>query len=237
MFGRRPEARSLRDEYRSVIEEIENGNPITPRHAQPASVDQDGFASCITDANRAAFAKTAFFGVVLNKSLSWGGWRVQERNRCLLTLFEDPTVGRNLDLYYNAHLAGRVYVYAASLSLAPSLVEPVNLAVAVEIENAQFYPYADISELLRTLAFSVASRPAGEADAARRDLEVDRCLLRALWDITRLPNEPHTIEFYATDGPGNSLIETGELSPETKGKAAMGPGCRGGSSPGGARGV
>jgi hypothetical protein len=92
-----------------VFEEIENGKPITPQHAQPASIDQEGFESRITEADREAFAKTRCFGVVLNRWLSARPWRLQEKNRPLLRLFDDPAFGRTFDLFYNAHLSGSVY--------------------------------------------------------------------------------------------------------------------------------
>src|SRR5215207_9999087 len=157
MFGRKSEWRALRDEHRSIVEEIENGKPIEARHAQPASVDQEGFESCITDFDREAFAKTRSFGVALNRSLAWGRWRVQERNSPLLRLFEDPAFGRTFDLFYNAHLTGRVYLYASPFSGPSSNPKELILSVWVEVKNAQFFPYSDLRSLLRTLRRFIGS--------------------------------------------------------------------------------
>ena len=61
----------------SIMREIEEGQPINPRHAQPASIDQKGTA-LLRDHDREAFPKTAHFGVRFNEALTWGGFRVQE---------------------------------------------------------------------------------------------------------------------------------------------------------------
>src|SRR4051794_17408955 len=159
MFG---SPKSLRHEHRLIVEEIENGKPIEPRHAQPASIDQDGFTSCITGEDRAAFAKTRFFGITVNRSLDWGGWRLQEKSQPLLRGFDGPSFGRSFDLFYNAHLTGCVYLYASPLSQSffsggEALKKPVDLKVRVDVEHTQFYSYHQLRDLLRALTFSVAS--------------------------------------------------------------------------------
>ena len=205
MFG---SPKSLRDEHRSIVEEIETGEPIEARHAQPVSVDQDGFESLITDADRAAFAKTRFFGIVLNKWLSWGGG-VFGAEQPSPHAVRRPCLRTNVrSLLQRSPNRSRLPLRVALLRGA-AVEEPVDMAVRVDVENAQFYSYADLRGLLRALTFSVASRSAGADDAARRDLEVDRALLGALWEITRLPNELHRSSS-RPHGPGNTLIETGE---------------------------
>src|SRR5687767_13967609 len=78
---------SLGEECRSIVEEIKNGIPINPQHSQPASIDQEGFESCISNTDREAFAKTRNSGLVINRHLNWGSWRVQEINKPLLPIF------------------------------------------------------------------------------------------------------------------------------------------------------
>src|SRR3954462_15814297 len=97
MFGRNrnkfPGA-SLREQYQSIIKEIETGASITPRHAQPASIDQDG-GRLITNSDRDAFAKTRSSGLIINQYLDHSAWRIQEKNTCFLAQWsEDPLFGR-----------------------------------------------------------------------------------------------------------------------------------------------
>jgi hypothetical protein len=190
---------TLRDEFRSVIEKIEKGEPINPRHAQPASVDQEGFASCIGDEDRAAFAKTANAGMIINRHLNWGGWRVQERNDPLLKISDSPMFGRSFNVFYNALLVGELYIYAS-----PYLTkDPAALAVEIEVEHAQLFPFSILRSLLRTLAILAADSEA--TDLAQRELEVDRCLVATLWEVVRTPEMLQTISFH-TIGPASRLI-------------------------------
>lgn len=50
-----------------IVREIEEGQPINPQHAQPASIDQSGLQTFISDADREVFQKTADFGIQLNR--------------------------------------------------------------------------------------------------------------------------------------------------------------------------
>ena len=84
-----------------IIREIEEGQPINPQHAQLASIEQKGFQTFISDADREAFAKTADFGVRINKELDSGGFRIQERADPLLRHWHGPALGRNFDVYFN----------------------------------------------------------------------------------------------------------------------------------------
>jgi hypothetical protein len=80
---------TARAEYRKAVEAIEHGKPINPRHAQPATIDQSGYTYHIDDDDRAVFARTAGFGTLLNRRLSWGGWRVQETVNNEIPLLEE----------------------------------------------------------------------------------------------------------------------------------------------------
>jgi hypothetical protein len=78
--------------------EIEDGEPITAKHAQAAAIDQDGFKSLVSNADREGFARTADFGLRFNNALTWGGLRVQEiaRTELRLPFHDSPVLGATM---------------------------------------------------------------------------------------------------------------------------------------------
>jgi hypothetical protein len=192
MFGL-GKGKPLRDEYRLVVEEISKGKPITPKHSQPPRVDHQGFTSCISEHDRALFAKTTTLGDMLNRHLSWGAWRVQEKPRNDIPWYDDPLFGRRFDLFFNAHLAGEVCLFAKPM-IWPN--DPLEVHIGAEVEFAQFYPFGDIRSLLLALAALVLND--GETDFAAKSQEVDLCLTGTLWEIVRLPDVIHTLSYRAS---------------------------------------
>jgi hypothetical protein len=47
--------KSWRDDHRKVVQEIEDGKPIEPKHDPPKSIEQGGWESFITDSDRMLF--------------------------------------------------------------------------------------------------------------------------------------------------------------------------------------
>jgi hypothetical protein len=194
--------KGLRDDFCSVIQEIENGTPTTPKHSQPPSVDHQGFASCIDEHDRVLFAKTTYLGDMLNRHLSWGAWRVQELARNAIPSFDGPKFGRRYELFYNSHLAGEVSLYA---DFQFRQDDPLRVSVEVDVEAAQLFPFYDLHGLLKAFASLVVSEGKDDFDEKSRD--IDRCLTGTLWEAVRCPDRPYSLAYRATGGAHHFIMK------------------------------
>jgi hypothetical protein len=179
-----------RDERANIIREMDDGEPIEPKHAQPASIEQRGFVSQITDADREAFQKTADFGIRFNRHLEWGGFRLLELPNPLLSIHpEHPSFGRNFDVYFNRLKVGTLALEAEGEITGPRLI---GLYLWLQLEHPQLFEYGQLRSFLRSLCSMVSDRSGG--DFHKRELDVDRAMTSVLWDVQR-GDEFITLEF------------------------------------------
>ena len=193
---RRPEV----DPQIAIIREIKYGLPITPRHAQPVSIDQKGFTTFIHNWDREAFPKTADFGVRFNKELKWGGFRIQELANPLLKQSHGPAVGRNFDVYFNRVKVGGLMLQAKGDWRSEDKLSGIRLWL--DLEHPHLFEYGHLRSFLALIAH--ATSDGAEKDLEMKGIEVDRAMTRTLWAAMR-GNVDITLE-WAQSGPAPWIL-------------------------------
>jgi hypothetical protein len=176
--------KSLRDDHQRVIREIEDGAPIEPKHNPPTSIEQEGFETFISDADRMMFRDFEAFGTAINKRLRWGGWRLQERHTPLAMDHEGPRFGRSYTIYYNALELGRLEVVVDLLKGYSA--EAPHVLADVDLDYLQFFSYETARSFLQTLAHELCADTQPSLD--RLTATVESALSEFLWETVRLPD-------------------------------------------------
>ncbi|MBM0206587.1 hypothetical protein JNW90_28950 [Micromonospora sp. STR1s_5] len=101
---------------------------------------------------------------------------------------DGPSFGRNYDIFYNRSKTGELRLQSWLLS--------DELAISLDIEHVQFYPYGHLRGFLQNVAYSIAG--SGSEHLVRLENEVGKCLDYTLWEIVRLPDKSHTLTFFVT---------------------------------------
>ena len=193
---------SLREQYRALIREIENGSPITSRHAQPASITQDGFEMFAHAGVREGFDRSREYAVTVNTFLeeTASPWRLQEVNETLLRLaYEDPRLGRNYDVFYNSANAGVVCLHGKIVF--PEKQGFDGFYLQAEIRCAQLYSFEAMYSLLYWLTHPLVSTPEDQKGFEDR---IARAMAEAAWEFSRDPETPANVDLYL-HGPGGTL--------------------------------
>jgi hypothetical protein len=178
--------------------EIDEGEPITAKHAQAASIDQEYGKNLVSDADRDGFARTADFGLRFNKALEWGGFRVQEIARTELRLhpLTGPTFGRNYEVYFNRLQMGRLAINADSDIIPGNLI---GMYLWLELERPHLLEYGELSSFLIQIANAASDRE--HTDWDKRTREIDRTLSRVMWEFMRAKNADHLSLEFNQSGP------------------------------------
>jgi len=176
--------------------EIEDGEPITAKHVQAAAIDQDGFKSLVSNADREGFARTADFGLRFNNALTWGGFRIQEiaRTELRLPFHDSPVFGRNYDVYFNRLKMGRLAINADS-DIVPGNLRGMYLWL--ELERPHLLEFGQLRSFLSQFAYAASDR---KDDFDKRSLEIDRTLSSVMWEFMRGESAYLSLEF-SQSGP------------------------------------
>lgn len=191
-------------EIERLKKEINEGEPITAKHAQAAAIDQEYGKNLVSDADRDGFARTSDFGLRFNKALEWGGFRVQEiaRTELRLHFLTGPTFGRNYEVYFNRLQMGRLSISADSDIVPGNLI---GMYLWLELERPHLLDYGELHSFLVQIAMVAWDRE-GQRDWDLRNREIDRTLTSVMWEFMQTKSEDLSLEFNQS-GPALWMLD------------------------------
>ena len=161
-------AKTRHDDYAKVIESIEMGEAMEPKH-QPPELSHG--------LNKEMFHDFIAFSDKLNELLLWGGWRIQE----------EPTgVGvRNYSVLYNGLKVGHLNL--GVWSKTPYRAAKSEISADIEIEYARLFYYGNLRRFLMTTGALLSGDTLASWDRTKE--EIDYTLTSHLWDAGKTEEE------------------------------------------------
>ena len=187
--------KSYREGRADLIDQIEHGNPIEPKHSAPPEFRGPDF-------QQSMFYDFKSFAEIINAGLRWGGWRLQEHSRsgCV----------RSYAIKFNGADVGSI---ALDTWAKPYQTAVSEISANISIWYARFIEYHSVRSFLRQIAYVICgdTRQAYDQQLA----QIDGVLNAYLWDAVRAPNDTNTLRINFR-GRASAYYGEGELAAENR---------------------